>query len=706
MQVSASAWDLAAGRLRGFSGTADNRQLLPLKVHQYQDAKLHHADGRALRSLCDPGMGGPSQVKMLQAKEPQDILKEILDAECKGYSGQGGKVSVLIDCGALLTGMSNREVAEAALLLCDRFLAAIYFDDENQILVLDKDGKETPLSKSPLQPSHPCFTYLDDKHTRGTDLRFSRFAVGAVTVCRKTTKDRLVQASMRMRSLGLGQTVVLFVDGETKRQLVHEVGGNSENSEFSLGSVLAFVTARTAEELKSAVVHWALQGAAFATRVPFLETDDKDRRLARLSREPEDVFLSGYCQSLAPRPGAEEIPRRAHETPRRILKFSDLDREETQKWHALADSMIMDQLAHLRDQEILCSEDVVVSSMDEEQEREREQEKEREKEVEIEMEIELESPALETHIACVEDAWIWSNALQQGFVTNCKAGSFGFPKLHGITADEFEESLALPQLRDLREIPSHIFVTSNWLCSVKITDENCSEMEKAHSLRTVDAYLMIREAKAGEELSSSTESFIMLSGWEASQVLREIRECKHRDHLLPTLSLKEWSVQLGHLSDSGTAMSISPWGNPTYPHDKDRVLLKLLNGSCCYWPNERTELAKFLGILEPNMPHWNGQGRLMIWDILRDLKVLQRNGFITHVPQLQDFLNEVAAEWENLDISREFRGFGCRAVALHKCLSRLALQRKNPASVVAELVKFRLQGHLFRASSLEELLGL
>ena len=105
-------------------------------------------------------------------------MKEILDAECKGYGvnghGQGGKVSVLIDCGALLAGMSNREVAEAALFLRDRFLAAIYFNDENQVLVLDKDGKETPLSKSPLQPSHPCFTYLDDRHTRGTDLRFAR----------------------------------------------------------------------------------------------------------------------------------------------------------------------------------------------------------------------------------------------------------------------------------------------------------------------------------------------------------------------------------------------------------------------------------------------------------------------------------------------------------------------------------------------------
>ena len=101
-------------------------------------------------------------------------------------------MSVLIDCGALLTGMSNRQVAEAVLKLSPhRFRAAIYFDDENQIVVLDSDGKDTPLAKSPLQPAHECFTYLDDKHTRGTDLRFAPAAVGAVTVCKKTTKDRL-----------------------------------------------------------------------------------------------------------------------------------------------------------------------------------------------------------------------------------------------------------------------------------------------------------------------------------------------------------------------------------------------------------------------------------------------------------------------------------------------------------------------------------
>ena len=126
-------------------------------------------------------MGGPSQVRMVKEKEPLKILEEIL------LSTNTPQVSVLIDCGALLTGMSNRQVAQAVLDLCSRFRAAIYFDDDNQVLVLDRDGKETPLAKSPLQPAHG-FTYLDDKHTRGTDLRFAPDAVGAVTICKRPPK--------------------------------------------------------------------------------------------------------------------------------------------------------------------------------------------------------------------------------------------------------------------------------------------------------------------------------------------------------------------------------------------------------------------------------------------------------------------------------------------------------------------------------------
>ena len=173
-----------------------------------------------------------------------DILRNIL------ASGAGSeRVSVLIDCGAFLTGLSNRQVAEACLgmnaLDCK---AVIFFGDDGKTRVLDRQGREFMLAKSPLQPADEgVFTYLDDQHTRGTDLQFRREAVGAVTVSRKMTKDRLMQATMRMRSLGKGQTVVLFLNGEAHRQLIHDAA-LPEAAPVSTELLLSWVLSNTAQQ--------------------------------------------------------------------------------------------------------------------------------------------------------------------------------------------------------------------------------------------------------------------------------------------------------------------------------------------------------------------------------------------------------------------------------------------------------------------------
>ncbi|CAJ1365171.1 unnamed protein product [Effrenium voratum] len=703
-KVSANAWDLAAGRLRGFSGTADNRQLLPLGVRQYEDKMLRHTDGHALRSRCDPEMGGPSPVKTLQAKEPQEILKQIL-----AVSDTAPAVSVLIDCGALLTGMSNREVAQAAVALCPRFRAAIYFDKQNQIMVLDQSGKDIPLARSPLQPAHECFTYLDDKHTRGTDFRFAPAAIGAVTICRKTTKDRLVQACMRMRSLGLGQRVMLFLDVEVRRQLGSEAGA----CEPSVGLILASVTARSAEELRLAVVNWALQGAAFATRMPFLQEVSKSvsdvRRLAKLCREPEDMMLSAYCQSLASNPGVEEIPRRAYQTPKQILMSTDFSEQEAHRWGEDAESVIQTQLAYLKRTQLLSSEDVLVSCMDEEQEREREQEKEKEKEVEREVEADVCLPAVQPHRAVTEQPWQWDQALCPGFLARCKHKSDGHPNLHGISAGELEScGLPLPQLQDLRDMPTCLFVTSNWLHSV-VVEDNCSAQDKAHALRNVDMFLVLHEIEI--------ETIILLSGYEASHILREMRR---QEHLSPwhRATRSELSIHLGHLNDAGD-MALSPRARPRLPHSKHRAVLKLFNGSCGYSQSERAEVAKFLGILEPSVLNataqlcpendchhvWSERQGRRVWDGLRDLRVLSRNGFVNDVPALEDskWKQAVAAAMERESDKEQS---GLNHFELHKCLLQVVSRRKNPVAVVPDFVKCRLHGHLFQGSGLERLLGL
>ena len=71
---------------------------------------------------------------------------------------------------------------------------AIYFNEDDEPMVLTKDGNCRSLISSPLaQRLERCVVYLDDAHTRGTDLKFPTGFRAVVTLGPKVTKDRLVQ---------------------------------------------------------------------------------------------------------------------------------------------------------------------------------------------------------------------------------------------------------------------------------------------------------------------------------------------------------------------------------------------------------------------------------------------------------------------------------------------------------------------------------
>ena len=415
-----------------------------------------------------------------------------------------------------------------------------------------------------------------------------------------------------------------------------------------------------------------------------------------LQRTREEFQLTSYCQSLSTRPSAEEIPRRAKESPKRILKTADLSEQEVRRCEEEANIIIKSQLLYLHHHQLLCSEDVLVTSMDEEQEREREQEKEREREVEIEMEAEICPPAIQAHKPLPEKQWEWSRALQPGFVADCLSGSPGCPCLFRITADELEQrGTPLPQLRDLRV--SHVFATDNFLSSVEIVDADCGPLEKAHAARPVDAYVL------------AEGSVILLSGWEAGHVLRETR-CLSKQASQRATQAEDFPTQLNHVSDGGKTMSVCPRGFPKLPDAQHRAVLKLFNGSCDYPRSEIPELAKFLGLLEPSCIHsaarhhgWTERQCRRLWDVLRDMKVLGRNGFVKQVPSMEDSNLKEAVETvlEQSEID-----YAPRMVWFHKLLTQISSGHKNPAAVVPEFVRFRLQGHLFQGSSLEELLDL
>ena len=719
-QVSASGWDLAAGCLRGFSGTADNRQVLPLGVCQYEPESLKHTDGYALRCLLDPDMSGPAPVVGLEATAAQAILRELLLSSASRWP-----VSVLIDSGAFLTGLSNRAVAEACLGIQElAFRAVIYFGEDGKIWVLDRQGRQFLLAKSPLQPADQgVFTYLDDQHTLGTDLRFRREAVGAVTVSRKMTKDRLMQATMRMRSLGKGQTVVLFLNGEARRQVAQDAG-LPEEQDIRTDLLLFWVASNTAQQLQTSVVLWALQGASFAVREPFVQHISKGAfgsgtapaGIEKLCLEPEAFALSAYSQQLAPQPACEDIPKRAKAVLAATFTMAGLRGDKVEGLMQQAKNTIDKQLAYLTNNGLLLQDTVAVSSMDEEQEREREQEKEREREVEVEQEVCQEDPEPQPFQPLKEHVWDFSKVLERDFVRRCsKRDVPGYPTLHTVTAEVLEQhGLSLPPLRGLRRMPDDILVTQNWLCSVAIDRRGT---ESAQCLRPVDVFLLFKQSTEEPYFPNflprghpfcfsyepggapSEEAVVLLSGMEASRLLPVLRrglERQTRAHEVTALA-----VQLCHLHDPGVAMAVCPWGSPRDVSFRTRALLKLLNGDSGYWPEERSELGKFLGILEPQTLQGHvdvcssERASREVWDALRDKDVLSWNGFVKRLLMPSDFLHDVDVLPRDSELQ------------VHNLLKGLCMHGEgmsNPKKCVEDLVKLRLQIASYRGSSLENLL--
>ena len=103
-------------------------------------------------------------------------------------------IRVLLDVGAQVLDFSNRQVAEAWLDISRDTSGAIYFNENDELMVLTRNGVSQPMLSSPLcRQLDRCVVYLDHAHTRGTDIKFPIGSRAAVTLGPKVTKDALVQ---------------------------------------------------------------------------------------------------------------------------------------------------------------------------------------------------------------------------------------------------------------------------------------------------------------------------------------------------------------------------------------------------------------------------------------------------------------------------------------------------------------------------------
>ncbi|CCO35811.1 hypothetical protein BN14_09931 [Rhizoctonia solani AG-1 IB] len=201
--------------------------------------------------------------------------------------------------------LQNEALVRCWLSLRQDIEAAVYFNDRDELVVLPQNGVPDLLSTSPFaQRLDKCIVYLDDGHTRGTDLKLPRETRALVTLGPKVTKDRLLQGCMRMRKLGHGQSVMFAAPPEIHAQILNASPNLVENNgTIDALDVLRWAMLQTCKDLQHHVSHWAQQGIEYARRHEADEQYKKNHDIAALRKRwttPEARPLEEMYGVLSP----------------------------------------------------------------------------------------------------------------------------------------------------------------------------------------------------------------------------------------------------------------------------------------------------------------------------------------------------------------------------------------------------------------------
>jgi hypothetical protein len=271
LKFQASAWDIPLlsesvarqGMTTGFSGTNDNKNILPRTIRQDDLPSLVQTNAEVLVHLLEP-----RNQKCFQAVDQHGRhLNEIGLLELLRNKG----IKILIDAGAQILEMENHQLAAAWLDVYPEAQGAVYFDHDSRIMVRARFQKSpVPLLASPFADNlNQCVVYIDEAHTRGTDLKLPTYAQGAVTLGISSTKDQIVQgkcielsanniiltiiAAMRLRQLATTQSVSFVAPPEVYTSVLSLRSAHSRN-------VAAPQTLESTD-----VVHWLLEQSCEAS---------------------------------------------------------------------------------------------------------------------------------------------------------------------------------------------------------------------------------------------------------------------------------------------------------------------------------------------------------------------------------------------------------------------------------------------------------
>ncbi|KAF8434572.1 hypothetical protein L210DRAFT_3649069 [Boletus edulis BED1] len=340
-RISGSNWDIAERKnhlVTGLLGTNDGQYLLPTSIVQNDPSHLHQtgANARVLAYLLRPE-NSLYMVTTDKFGERWTTLKLL-----STVVSQKPPIRVLLDVGAQILDFSNIQLAKTWLdcIPATEVAAAIYFDENDELMVLTRNGTTQPLSSSSfIHQLHRCVVYLDDAHTKGTDIKFPRGFRAAVTLGHMVTKDRLVQGCMRMRKLGHGHSVLFFAPHEVDQRIRGLAAKKDQSTPVATSDILHWAIHETWSDIQRQAPYWAQQGMAHQSRYEawsrFCQQKASPEELANVWVQPElkslaDMYMP--CHS----PDATTFTRFSRQIHERcealgILSLRDVHMDEEQE---------------------------------------------------------------------------------------------------------------------------------------------------------------------------------------------------------------------------------------------------------------------------------------------------------------------------------------------------------------------------------------
>lgn len=553
-KLSASGWDLGQSKLHpttGFSGTNDTLQLLPLEMKSLDLQSQSHTNAQVLAYL----LGDETEVKLL----PPCIDNTISDGAYLLAVVQGLKsdVRVVLDCGSAILELNNREVAKTWLRMRDKNVkAVVYFEDE-QLSVMDRAGRIEPFQASPYaEQLESCIVYLDESHTRGTDLKLPRDYRGVVTLGAQVTKDRLTQACMRLRKLGHGQSVTFLVPEEIATKICG-LTGKAVGSPITPNDVICWSVSETWQDLKRSMPLWAVQGQRFESHKHLLNG-------ASTTNAQAQSFLEDESQGLE-----------ARYRPRRV--GNDIS-SQLVGWD-LANENIAEIVARCRTFEALGFQSAALS---EEQERELAPEIEEERQIERPPRVTAETHFLHPDLMRLVnhgDMEINSTAFQPAF-----------------KALRYTSPAKLFDLEHQWSFPADLLVTVDFMRTVQKPPECSQATFVSDSYQRPVQFIL---TTASPDHTESTQTAVIISPFEANELLPRIQKTKKVTlHLFAPLS------KIGFASlDRLMLYNVGREFNPSSISRSLTTQLNLFAGSLYLSSSEEyIELCDFLGLLCTSSP--------------------------------------------------------------------------------------------------------